>query len=54
MTSWFKHEIVGSSRLVGGFHGIRAYFGVFQALSLSLLVCVCVCVYVLKASLAVR
>jgi hypothetical protein len=34
MTSGSKLEIVGSSRSVGGFHGVWAYFGVFRALSL--------------------
>jgi hypothetical protein len=36
MTSGFKYKIVGSSRLIGGLHGVRACSGVFQALSLSL------------------
>jgi hypothetical protein len=37
MTSGSKLEIVGLSRSVGGFHGVWAYSGVFQTLSLSLL-----------------
>jgi hypothetical protein len=36
MTSGSSLEIVGLPRSVGGFHGIRAFSEVFQALSLSL------------------
>jgi hypothetical protein len=32
MTSGSICEIVSSLRLVGGFHGVRAYFGVFLAM----------------------
>jgi hypothetical protein len=35
MTSGSRLENVGLSRSVGGFHGVRAYYGVFQSLSLS-------------------
>jgi hypothetical protein len=37
MTSGSKHDMVDSSRSVGGFHGVRACSGVFQSLSLGLL-----------------
>jgi hypothetical protein len=34
MTSGPRLEIVCSSRSVGGFDGVQAYYGVFQTLSL--------------------
>jgi hypothetical protein len=36
MTGGSRLEMVGSPRLVGGFHGVRDCSGVFQALSLTL------------------
>jgi hypothetical protein len=34
MNSGSRLEMVASPRSVGGFHGVRAYYGVFQTLSL--------------------
>jgi hypothetical protein len=36
MTSVSRFEMVSLPRPIGGFHGVPAYSGVFQALSLSL------------------